>query len=131
MYYKQVSSGKKLTIDINTSVKWIISVMNYNTEIFEKLELMFRSLDSYYQTANFGRHSIKLTEFLHKLVSAFVGKLHRERYRKRRKFWGSRPPPEKMVCTLNMKSKFEHEVQLFLELFASASRTGLFILVSD
>ena len=120
-----------MTIDINTSVKWIISVMNYNTEIFEKLELMFRSLDSYYQTANFGRHSIKLTEFLHKLVSAFVGKLHRERYRKRRKFWGSRPPPEKMVCTLNMKSKFEHEVQLFLELFASASRTGLFILVLD
>ena len=113
MYYKQVSSGKKLTIDINTSVKWIISVMNYNTEIFEKLELMFRSLDSYYQTANFGRHSIKLTEFLHKLVSAFVGKLHRERYRKRRKFWGSRPPPEKMVCTLNMKFKFEHGVQLF------------------
>ena len=33
------------------------------------------------------------------------------------------------VHTLNMKSKFEHEVQLFLELFASASRTGLFILV--
>jgi hypothetical protein len=109
VYYKQVSSGKKLTIDINTSVKWIISVMNYNTEIFEKLELMFRSLDSYYQTANFGRHSIKLTEFLHKLVSAFVGKLHRERYRKRRKFWGSRPPPEKMVSISAMKIKCEHE----------------------
>ena len=97
MYYKHVNSGKKLTIDINTSVKWIISVMNYNPEIFNKLDLMFRSLDSYYQTANFGRHSMKLTEFLHKLVSAFVGKIYRERYRKKRKFWGSRVPPEKKV----------------------------------
>ena len=97
MYYKHVSSGKKVTIDINTSVKWIISIMNYNSEIFEKLDLMFRSLDSYYQTANFGRHSMKLTEFLHKLVSAFVGKIYRERYRKIRKYWGSQVPPEKKV----------------------------------
>ena len=97
MYYKHVNSGKKLTIDINTSVKWIISVMNYNPKIFDKLDLMFRSLDSYYQTANFGRHSMKLTEFLHKLVSAFVGKISKERYKKKRKFWGSRVPTEKQV----------------------------------
>ncbi len=89
--YKNVAIPKRPIVDINTSVKWIVAVMNKNPEMFDCLEQMFTALDSYYHTAN-----IKLHQFLYKLVKDFVAKIHRERYRKKI-VWGCTVPPENKI----------------------------------
>lgn len=96
VFYKNVQLAKKPGIDVNIAVKWVIGAMNANPVIFDKLEQMFTALDSYYQAANFGRHSLKLTDFLYKLVSSFVFKIYKERYR-RKKIWGYNLPEEKKI----------------------------------
>lgn len=94
--FKNIPSPKKVIADKNVQVKWILAVMGNNPEIFDCLEQMFNSLESYYHTANYGRHSLKITDFLVKLVQGFVDKIHKERYARKRD-WGTRIPDDKKV----------------------------------
>ena len=84
------------TLDMNAMVKWIVSVMNGHPALFDQLEQMFKALESYYQTANFGHHSLKLSDFLHKLVANFVAKIYRERHAKKTP-WGTLVPEDKKI----------------------------------
>lgn len=93
--YKNIPSTRgALQGDLNVRVKWILGVMGNNPEIFDYLEQMFNSLESYYHTANYGKHSLRLADFLSKLVRGFVEKIHGERY-SRKRAWGTDIPEDK------------------------------------
>ena len=80
VYYKQIPPAKKYTLDMTSMVKWIVSVMNGHPALLDQLEQMFNALESFYHSANYGAHSLKLSDFLLKLVHHFVAKIYRERY---------------------------------------------------
>ena len=96
VYYKQIPPAKKFTLDMTSMVRWVVSVMNGHPAIFDQLEQMFNALESYYHTANFGAHSLKLCEFLLKLVQQFVTKIYKERYSKK-VHWGTQISEDKKI----------------------------------
>ena len=53
---------------------------------------MFQSVESYYYSANTGRHSLRLAEFMSRVTDTFVKRVRKERYKKPR--WGYQPPKE-------------------------------------
>lgn len=121
VFYKKVQLPKKPGIDVNIAVKWIMGAMNSNPELFDKLEHMFTALDSYYHTANYGRHSFKLTDFLYKLVSAFVLKIYKERYR-RKKIWGYNLPEDKKIT--------DDQITKFVQSIMPVALNGMYFKVS-
>jgi hypothetical protein len=68
---------KVLTLDVVTFSKWIVSTLGNGSNSEQHLRQLFQALESYYHTANYGRHSPKLIDFLSKLVTQFVRRLHR------------------------------------------------------
>jgi len=85
--YKHINVGNKgVMVSSVTSVKWIVYSLGGASSTQLYLSRMFDCLESYYHTANHGSHSLRLAEFLGRLVSMFVRRLHRERYSKER--WG-------------------------------------------
>lgn len=70
-----VSKGQ--SIDVYTGAKWIVYTLGSGSETQKYLSHMIQALESYYHPANFGAHSGKLIDFLSKLVTTFVRRLHR------------------------------------------------------
>lgn len=68
---------KRFPSDLSMPVKWIVATLGNGSSSMKYLAQLFEALESYYHPANVGRHSIKLTEFLAKLASAFVRRAHR------------------------------------------------------
>lgn len=64
-------------VDVQTSCKWIVASVGSKSSTQRYLDQMFQCLESYYHAANYGRHSQKLAEFLFKLTSVFIRRLHR------------------------------------------------------
>ncbi len=73
-------------VDVQTSCRWIVATMGGKSSTHRYLDQMIKCMESYYHTANGGRHSQKLSEFLVKLTSTFIKRLNRERFAKER--WG-------------------------------------------
>lgn len=48
---------------------------------------MLKALDTYYHPANSGGHTKALHDFLDALTDTFVGRVHSERFSKRKKWW--------------------------------------------
>lgn len=71
--------------DMNAVVLWIVSMMSGAKDdiTLSHIEMMFKSLDSYYYPSNRGNWNTKLSQLLSKLPNAFVKRLHRERFKKR------------------------------------------------
>lgn len=69
--------------DVNSVVHWIISMLGGSDDLaIHHLEMLFKSLESYYHPSNIGKWNAKLSQLLYKLPSEFVRRLHRERYKK-------------------------------------------------
>lgn len=71
--------------DMNAVVLWIVSMMTGAKDdiTLSHIEMMFKSLESYYYPSNRGNWNDKLSQLLSKLPNAFVKRLHRERFKKR------------------------------------------------
>ncbi|KAI1295461.1 Proteasome activator complex subunit 4 [Halotydeus destructor] len=70
--------------DVQPVVHWIISMLGGDDDslAIHHVEMLFKSLESYYHPSNIGRWNGKLSQLLYKLPSAFIRRLHRERYKK-------------------------------------------------
>lgn len=76
--FKKINVMNKSTaLDVGSLVKWVVATLGCSSATQQALQKLFQSLDSYYHTANFGHHSGKLMEFLSKLTSFFIRRLHR------------------------------------------------------
>ena len=91
--FKNVQMQRANFMDLNLAARLMTALMTSNPEIFVNLNQLFSALDSYFHSANVGRHSMKLVQFLFGLVSNFVNKIYKERFR-RRKSWGAVQIPE-------------------------------------
>lgn len=76
--YKSMSvGGKPQMSDMTTIVRWIVSTMGPSSSTQRHLRQMVLAIETYYNAANCGRHSVKLIEFMWKLAQAFVRRIHR------------------------------------------------------
>lgn len=69
--------------------RWIVNTLGGRSQTQRYLTQLLRCLESYYQPANVGVHSVRLMEFMSRLAGCFVKRVHRERYKKPK--WGFRP----------------------------------------
>jgi proteasome activator subunit 4 len=69
--------NKSHLLDMTHVVKWITATMGQKSSTQKYLDQMFRALESYYHPANFGRHSLKLIDFLARLTNFFIRRLHK------------------------------------------------------
>ncbi len=108
-------------VDVQTSCKWIVASLGGNSSTQRHLDQMFQCLESYYHSANHGRHSQKLSDFLVKLVTTFTRRLHRERHAKER--WGFSVPPERRLTDADVAAFVETIKPIALQ--SVYSKTGL------
>ena len=78
VHYKNTNVGNKSSmVDVHSSCRWIVATIGGKSSVQQYLDQMFQCLESYYHTANYGRHSQKLMDFLCKLTNLFMRRLHR------------------------------------------------------
>ncbi|XP_023231412.1 proteasome activator complex subunit 4-like [Centruroides sculpturatus] len=68
-------------IDTNAVVIWIVSMLGGKSSCQKHIAHFFKAVESYYHPSNNGRWMMKLQRLLHKLPTALVKRLNRERYR--------------------------------------------------
>jgi proteasome activator subunit 4 len=93
VHYNKTNVGYKgQQLDSNTAARWVVNTLGGGGKTQEYLGQLLFSLESYYHPANTGKYILKLTEFLARIVEAFIKRVHRERHRK--PSWGYRPSSE-------------------------------------
>ncbi|XP_045481935.1 proteasome activator complex subunit 4-like isoform X2 [Harmonia axyridis] len=93
VHFKLRSSSKQYNLGINSIATWIISTLNHKTGTsFEYLEKFMHMIRSFLYSANSGRWTTKLKEFLSKLSIQFAQRIYIERYRP--KCWGKEVPED-------------------------------------
>lgn len=69
--------------DVQPVVLWIVSMLGGDDDIaIHHVEMLFKSLESYYHPSNLGKWNTKLSQLLYKLPQMFIKRLYRERYKK-------------------------------------------------
>eukprot|EP00095_Tigriopus_kingsejongensis_P000186 maker-scaffold41_size498431-snap-gene-0.12 protein:Tk00186 transcript:maker-scaffold41_size498431-snap-gene-0.12-mRNA-1 annotation:"proteasome activator complex subunit 4" len=94
--YNSTPVGNKHMVgDMTSVVRWIVSTMGEGSSSLRYLQQMVLAIETYFNAANIGRHSAKLTEFLWRLAQSFMRRIHRERYAKPK--WGMDVDPTKRL----------------------------------
>lgn len=83
-------------IDTNAVVVWIVSMLGGKSSCQKHIAHFFKAVESYYHPSNNGRWMTRLQRLLHKLPTALVKRLNRERYPQRT--WET-PIPENYKLT--------------------------------
>ncbi|XP_017776330.1 PREDICTED: proteasome activator complex subunit 4-like isoform X2 [Nicrophorus vespilloides] len=80
--FKHKGVGKFFKVEITPMAMWIVYTLGGPTDLaFKHLEQFMHTLESYYHTANSGRWSPRIKEFLKKISLQFVTRIHNERHK--------------------------------------------------
>ncbi|XP_076047764.1 proteasome activator complex subunit 4-like isoform X2 [Oratosquilla oratoria] len=80
--YKQKQISKGQSLDSSATSMFIVATLGGDSSTQEHLNRLFKTLESYFHPSNAGRWTRPLHDFLNKLASLFIKRLHRERYKK-------------------------------------------------
>ena len=69
--------------DLGAVVTWIVASLGGGSRCQDHLDALFKAITSYYHPSNVGTWHSKLNDFLRRLPTAFVKRLHRERSNKK------------------------------------------------
>lgn len=86
--------------DIGSTVTWITANLGGGTTCQDHLTALFKAIESYYHPSNMGCWHSKLHDFLRRLPTAFVKRLHRERSKK--KDWRTAVPESYQLTELDI-----------------------------
>jgi len=93
VHYQKTNVGNRgILLSSETSCRWVVNTLGGGSVTLTYLTRLFQSIESYYYSANIGRHSRKLTNFMAMLADTFIKRVKRERYKKPK--WGYEPPKE-------------------------------------
>ncbi len=93
--------------DLGAVVTWVVATLGGGSSCQDHLDALFKAITSYYHPSNVGTWHSKLNDFLRRLPTAFVKRLHRERSNK--KDWLT-PIPENARLTETDITRFVESI---------------------
>ncbi|OQR68927.1 proteasome activator complex subunit 4-like [Tropilaelaps mercedesae] len=92
---KVARSVSSTQCEIAQFTRWIISLLGGGSSAQTHLELLFKTIESFYHPSNSGRWTLRLTKFLAKLTENFLERLWLER--RKLKTWRNEVPEQKKL----------------------------------
>lgn len=116
VYYKNTKITKPHKITTNSVAIWVVSILGNGSSGQFHLEKFLKTIETYLHQANIGPWIDGLKDFLSKLTSHFVTRLHNERYKK--KTWQRTTPDSHKLN--------DNDVDAFVKCMMPVAMTAMF-----